>query len=103
MAKDLRSYLKQLVTKYPDSVKVVDKEVDPRFGITAYASRLAESGEFPGLIFNQVKGSELSCISNVLTSYERIALYLDCEVQDIPRVYGEKLKNPIAPTIVERS
>jgi 2,5-furandicarboxylate decarboxylase 1 len=103
MAKDLRSYLKQLVEQYPDSLKVVDQEVDPQFGITSYASRLAETGKYPGLLFTKVKGSELSCISNLLTSYERIALYLGCDVQDIPRVYGEKLQNPIAPTEIERS
>ncbi len=102
MAKDLRTYLKQLVSRYPDSLKVVDKETDPRFGITAYASKLAQSGQYPGLLFTNVKGSELSCISNLLTSNERIALYLDCDVQDIPRVYGERLKKPVAPVEVSK-
>ncbi|WP_020618707.1 UbiD family decarboxylase [Paenibacillus daejeonensis] len=102
MAKDLRSYLSELTHTYPDSLKVVDHEVDPRFGITAYASRLAQDGQHPGLLFTNVKGSELSCISNVLTEYERIALYLGCEVEDIPRVYGELLKAPIAPIEVEK-
>jgi 2,5-furandicarboxylate decarboxylase 1 len=103
MAQDLSTYLRQLEASDASSIRLVDKEVDPRFGITAYAAALAEKGEYPALLFNRVKGSELSCISNLLTTYERIALYLGCEVADIPRVYGEKLKNPIEPVVVDRS
>ena len=90
MAKDLRTYLGQLTQFDANSVKLVDTEVDPRFGITAYAAALAEKGDYPALLFNKVKGAQMACISNLLTSYERVALYLGCEVQDIPRVYGEK-------------
>jgi len=103
MAKDLRSYLSQLSEHDGQSIRLVDTEADPRFGITAYAAALAEKGDYSALLFNRVKGSGFSCISNLLTSYERIALYLDCEVQDIPRVYGEKLQKPIAPVVIDRS
>lgn len=103
MAKDLRSYLAQLVQQNENNLRLVDTEVDPHFGITAYAAALSERGDYPALLFNRVKGSEIACISNLLTSYERVALYLDCEVQDIPRVYGEKLQKPIAPVVVEPS
>ncbi|MBD2843726.1 UbiD family decarboxylase [Paenibacillus sp. IB182496] len=102
MAKDLRTYLKQLNDAEPGGIKLVDTEVSPRFGITAYAAALAEKGDYSALLFDKVEGSELSCVSNLLTSYERIALYLDCEVQDIPRVYGERLQKPIPPVTVER-
>ncbi|MCM3714247.1 UbiD family decarboxylase [Halalkalibacter oceani] len=100
MGKDLRTYLKQLDELNPNSIRVVGEEVDPRFGITGYAARLAEQGEYPGLIFKNVKGAKLSCISNLLTTYERIALFLNCEVPDIPRVFGEKIRNQIPPTVV---
>ncbi|MCM3712536.1 UbiD family decarboxylase [Alkalihalobacillus oceani] len=101
MGKDLRSYLKQLNEAYPDSVKVVEQEVNPRFDITGHAAALAAKGEYPGLIFHNVKGASLACMSNLLTTYERIALFLDCDVQDIPRVFGEKILNSIPPTAVE--
>ncbi|MDU4698431.1 MULTISPECIES: UbiD family decarboxylase [Paenibacillus] len=103
MAKDLRTYLGQLSQFDANSVKLVDTEVDPRFGITAYAAALAEKGDYPALLFNKVKGAQMACISNLLTSYERVALYLGCEVQDIPRVYGEKLQQPIEPVVVDRA
>ncbi|MBM6997732.1 UbiD family decarboxylase [Paenibacillus sp. DXFW5] len=103
MAKDLRTYLGQLNQFDSNSIKLVDTEVDPRFGITAYAAALAEKGDYPALLFNKVKGAQMACVSNLLTSYERIALYLGCEVQDIPRVYGEKLQQPIEPVVVDRA
>lgn len=103
MAKDLRTYLKQLTHLHPDHLKVVSTEVNPRFGITGYASQLAARGEYPGILFTNVQGAQLSCVSNLLTTYERIALFLECDVQDIPRVFGERLKNKIAPTVVNRA
>jgi len=103
MAKDLRTYLRQLEEYDGEALRVVDHEVDPRFGITAYAARFAREGKYPGLLFPKVKGSELACVSNVLTSLDRIALYLGCEVQEIPRVYGEKLQSPIPPKEIDRS
>ncbi|WP_274650936.1 UbiD family decarboxylase [Paenibacillus humicola] len=104
MAKDLRTYLRELSERTPDQLKVVDQEVNPRFGITGYAAKLAEQGQYPGLLFTNVEGADpdISCISNLLTDYDRIALYLDCDVQDIPRVYGERLNNKVAPVVVER-
>ncbi|SFI98715.1 2,5-furandicarboxylate decarboxylase 1 [Paenibacillus sp. UNC496MF] len=102
MAQDLRTYLRQLAAFDERAVRLVDKEVDPRFGITAYAAALAEKNDYPALLFDRVKGSEFACVSNLLTDYGRIALYLGCEVPDIPRVYGEKLKKPIDPVVVPR-
>lgn len=102
MSKDLRTYLKEIVDTYPDDLKVIRDEVNPKFGITAYASRLAKANQYPGLLFQNVKGAELSCISNLVTTYERVGLFLDCNVEDIPKVYGERLRKPIAPRIVER-
>ncbi|MBW7457665.1 UbiD family decarboxylase, partial [Paenibacillus sepulcri] len=63
MAKDLRTYLGQLSEYDSQSIRVVDKEVDPKFGITAYAAALAEKGDYSALLFDQVKGSGLSCVS----------------------------------------
>jgi 2,5-furandicarboxylate decarboxylase 1 len=103
MPKDLRTYLNQLNTAYPESLKIVDEKVNRRFGITGYATKLAQRGEYPGLLFKNVEGAEdFTCVSNLLTSYERIALFLDCDVQDIPRVFGERIKNRVAPKEVSK-
>lgn len=103
MSKDLRTYLQELSAAYPEQLQVVDREVDPKFGITAYATKLAQSNQYPGLLFTNVKGAPgFACVSNVLTENERIGLYLDCPLEEIPRVYGERLSKPVPPTVVER-
>jgi len=101
MARDLRSYLRELVEHGSSNLKVVDEEVNPRFGITAHAAHFAKSGEYPGFLFTNVKGADYPCVSNLLTTYDRIALMLGCAVEDIPRVYGERLNNPVPPRRVE--
>lgn len=100
MSKHLRSYLKELYSKFPSSIQVINNEVDPRFGITGYAAAYGKRGEYPGLLFNDVKGAEFACLSNLMTTNERMALFLNCKVEDIPKVFGEKIRKQIAPTEV---
>ena len=33
--KDLRTFIEEVVERYPDEIKTVDEAVDPRFGVTA--------------------------------------------------------------------
>lgn len=103
MGKDLRTYLSDLTEKYPEHLRIVDENVNRRFGITGYATKLAQSGKHPGLLFKNVEGAEFACLSNLLTSYEAISLFLDCEVEDIPRVFGERIKHKIDPVEVGKA
>ncbi|MDP6559683.1 MAG: hypothetical protein QF619_06130 [Candidatus Binatia bacterium] len=49
MAKDLRSFIKEVSVTMPDQIHMITEEVDAKFGITAVAGRLAKEGKFPAL------------------------------------------------------
>lgn len=100
MAKNLRSFIKEVVTTLPDQILMITDEVDPKFGITAIAAKLAKEGKVPALYFTNVKGSQIPVVINLTASYERLALALGTSVSDMARVYGERQAKPIPPRVV---
>ncbi|HEY3168442.1 MAG TPA: hypothetical protein VGK57_14505, partial [Candidatus Binatia bacterium] len=76
MAKDLRSYLDELLEKRPKDVVVVDKEVDPCYEASAIVERFERENKFPLVFFKNIKGSKIPLVMNLGATYERLALSL---------------------------
>jgi 2,5-furandicarboxylate decarboxylase 1 len=102
MAKNLRSFMRETLANDPGSIKQIDVPVDRRFGITAYAAKMAQRGEYRGLFFTDVVGSRFPCLTNLMSSYQRIALAIGCEVEELPQVFGTRIVAPVAPVTVSR-
>jgi len=90
MPKDLRTFLEDVAARYPEEIKTVDQEVDPRFGVTAVAARFERQGRFPALFFPRVRHSRLPVIVNLSATYERLALGIGTTVADMVKVYGDQ-------------
>lgn len=103
MAKDLRTYLQQLKEARPNDIKVVDKEVDPKWEITALIEKLRrEQNGFPAVLFTNVKGSNLPVLINLAGSYERLALSIDTDVRNMVPEYAKREGNFTPPVEVSR-
>ena len=104
MPKDLRTFLEELNQVFPNDLRTVNKEVDPVFEVTGLAAALEKRGEFPVLMYNKVKGSDLPLLINLFATCERCAL-----ANGAPTVWDaivqstEHEENPIATTTVERA
>lgn len=85
MAKDLRTFLAEVVTSGCGEVKQVSTAVDPRFGITAHGAWFDKRNEYPVLVFRDVVGSELPCLTNLVATHERMALALGVDVDTLTR------------------
>jgi 2,5-furandicarboxylate decarboxylase 1 len=83
MTADLRTFLSDLVKAQPGALKRVDAPVDRRFGITAYGARLAKEKSYPALLFTEVEGADVSCLTNLVATHDRMALALGLEVEDL--------------------
>ncbi|MPZ86571.1 MAG: UbiD family decarboxylase [Nitriliruptorales bacterium] len=83
MAKDLRSFLNEVVEHRPGDVKIVDSAVDPRFGITAWGAAYERRGEFPAFLFTNVEGGATSVVTNLAATWERMALALGTSVHEL--------------------
>lgn len=85
MTKDLRSFLADVVNADENGLKRVTSRVDPRFGITAYGAWYDRREEYPALLFTDIAGSDLPCLSNLVATHERMALALDVPVETLTR------------------
>ncbi|MBI2357414.1 MAG: UbiD family decarboxylase [Deltaproteobacteria bacterium] len=103
MAKDLRTYLQDLVEKRPQEVVVVDREVDWRFEASAVVEKFEREEKFPLVFFRKIKGSEIPLIINLGASYERLALALgSTSVEQMEKDLAQMERNPIPPREVSR-
>lgn len=103
MPKDLRTFIQEVLQSTPEGIKLVSEEVDPRFGVTAFASRYEREGKFPPIYFSKVKGSSLPLIIDLTASYERLALALGTTLDKMVQVYGERQDKPIPPQEVRQA
>lgn len=74
MPKDLRHFLAELEKKLPEEFVSVEREVDPKFELSAVLRKLQAEGRYPAVRFEKVKGSRFPVVSNLFASRNRLAL-----------------------------
>ncbi len=109
MPKDLRSFLDKLKKEAPQEIIVIEKEVDPKFEISAILQHLENNELFPAVYFNKVKdmngdSSDFKLVTNVFANREKCALALDFPVNrkgmEISLEYSKRQYDYIKPEIV---
>src|SRR5688572_16763116 len=96
MAKDLRTFIDELAKARPSDILVVAREVDPVFELTGVIAKLEQSGEFPAVLFRNVKGSSLPVLINLTASYERLALSLGSTIHEMVPEFAKRFAEPLA-------
>ena len=89
MSKDLREFLKEVETDSPDQVLRVKREVDPHFEVTGILARLEKDRQFPIVIFENVKGSDLPVITNVHADARRLFRAIGLKNATLPEFIRE--------------
>ena len=103
MGKDLRTYLQELLEARPNDLKIVDRQVDPKWEITALIEKLRrEQQEFPAVLFTNVKGSNLPALINLAGSFERLAVSIEADVRNMVPEYATREGNFIPPLEVTK-
>jgi len=100
MAKDLRSFIAELESKYPDEVARVSKPISPRYEITALLTQLEKQKRVPLLFCENVQGADAPVVINVQASRKLMALALECKPEDLASKFSERQGKPIAPVEV---
>ncbi|MBI3016194.1 MAG: UbiD family decarboxylase, partial [Candidatus Tectomicrobia bacterium] len=94
---DLRDFLDEL-EKQQELVRV-SAEVDVRYEIGAICRKVSDAYG-PALFFERPRGYSNPVVMNVLGTKERLGLALGCEPDALLRVWNERTKHPIEPTLV---
>src|SRR5918995_1094725 len=97
MTKDLRSFIAELESKYPEEVARVTKSIAPRYEITALLTQLEKSKRFPLLFCENVEGSDAPVVINAQASRKLMALAMECKPEELANRFSERQTKPIAP------
>lgn len=107
LGRDLRGFLEFLEAEHPDEILRVREPVDPIYEATAVLWRLERERRWPVVVFENIRGSDIPCVTNVHASFPRLALALglglDATPRDFTLAYMEREAHPIPPREVERS
>jgi 2,5-furandicarboxylate decarboxylase 1 len=96
MPKNLRTFLDDIAKQRPGDLKEVTREVSPDHEIAAVLSKLQRAGEFPTVLFRNVKGSDLPVLINAHASYERMAIAMGVkDLLESEKLHSEREENPV--------
>jgi UbiD family decarboxylase len=101
MAQDLRSYLDALKRRKPDELRIVPREIDPAYELTAFVVKLEkERRQRPVLIFENVKGTKFPVLTNLHASRSRLAHAINSAPERMLETYLRAMERPIPPRVV---
>jgi UbiD family decarboxylase len=103
MLKDLRSFIAQLESAYPEEVARVTKPISPRYEITALLTQLEKQKRFPLLFCEKVEGSDAPVVINAQASRKLMALALECETAELAARFTERQGKPLTPVEVDNA
>ena len=101
MAQDLRSFLDLVKRRKPEDFRIVSKEVDPAYELTALVVKLErEAGRRPVLLFERVKGSRFPVLTNLHAGRARLAAAMGTTPEGTHARYLAAMERPIPPRVV---
>ena len=97
MTADLRSFLDVLERNAPELLVRVDREVEPRWGLSSVQKRLQADGDLPVLVFERVAGHKMPVVTNLFATKKHLALALDTTPERVVERFGDAQANRIPP------
>ncbi|GAB4244515.1 MAG: UbiD family decarboxylase [Thermoleophilia bacterium] len=97
MPKDLRSFIDEVKSTAPAEFARVAREVDPNLELTGVLRKLQERNEYPAVMFEKVRGTDMPVLANVLASRKRLAIALETTEAGLTMEYARRQESPIAP------
>ena len=101
MEQDLRGFIERVQAGNPLEVVRIQDEIDPKYEISTLIMELEKSRRYPLIIFDNVKGHDLSVVTNVLAPRERLALAMEVPAADLAAEFSRRTGRRIEPVEVD--
>jgi 2,5-furandicarboxylate decarboxylase 1 len=101
VAKDLRTFIAQVEEQHPQSYLRTSKEVDPNLELTGILRKFQDAGQYPMVLFEDVKGCDVRVLGNALGHRDRLALLFDTDSKGLAHAYDARQGTMIPPERVE--
>lgn len=104
--KDLRTYLDKLKTISPNQFKIIKEPISWEYDVTSHVTEMEKLRSNPALFFENIRGSDIPILVNLLGTIERINLALNEKTRDAgSRItfyneWNKRFDKEIEPTIV---
>ena len=101
MPQDLRSFLDLVKRNKPEDFRIVSREVDPAYELTALVVKFErEARRRPILLFENVKGTSFPVLTNLHASRPRLAAAMGVAPEETQTKYLKAMERPIPPKVV---
>lgn len=97
MPHDLRSFLANIEKNEPDLIVHVEREVDPRWELSAVQKRLEVEGRLPIIVFERVLGHDMPVVTNLFASKKHLAVALGTSTDEVIARFAEAHQERIPP------
>lgn len=101
MPKDLRTFIEQVEQRHPQQFLRTSKEVDPNLELTGVLRKFQDQGQYPMVLFENVKGCEVPVLGNALGHRDRLALLFDTDSKGLAHAYDARQGTMIEPERVD--
>lgn len=103
MEQDLRGFIERVKAQNPLEVVHVHEEIDPKYEISTLIMELEKARRYPLTIFDNVKGHDISVVTNVLAPRERLALAMGVAPNDLAAEFSKRINRRIEPVEVKEA
>jgi len=100
MSQDLREFLTKYESEFPGVILRINNEIDSKFEPTALIKELDKNNKYPIVIFENISGSSLPVITNVLASRRSISFALGVKEEELSVQYAKRIKTRFTPKIL---
>lgn len=99
--RDLRQFLRTVEKDAPELLVRVEREVSPKWELSAVQKRLQADGRSPILLFENVKDHRMPVVVNLFATKEHLALALGTKAPDVVDRFARAQRERLSPRVVE--
>jgi 2,5-furandicarboxylate decarboxylase 1 len=99
MGQDLRSFVDAYERAFPGEVVHVAEPISTDFDVMALVLEYERRRRFPILLLEQVRGSDIPIVCNVVASRRALAFALGVPEAGLALEYARRIKDPIKPVV----
>jgi 2,5-furandicarboxylate decarboxylase 1 len=98
----LRGFLNMVQDRFPDHFLRISEPVETRYQSTSVVFELDRAGRSPVVMFDDIGGKGMACVTNVAASRKLLAACLNTTEADLPTVFRERSQRYAPCETVER-
>jgi UbiD family decarboxylase len=99
----LRGFLNMVSSRFPEEFVRIREPIDSRFAPTAVVFELERAGRSPVVMFDDIDGKGMPCVTNVAANRKLLAACLDVDPAELPTAFRQRSMTYLPCETVDRA